>query len=964
MLDFLRTVLPQAGPLCIAFRNKERKGFFHRVAKDHVAATKLSSWGASKNWDVYFCLSSLKDVQWEDAAGKMHKRKKENCARIQVLVLDVDIGASDKKYHTKEEALEALGKFTAALDFKPPMIVDSGYGLHVYWILSRPLDSMKWEILAGYFKKIAVALDARLAVDTSRIADCAGVLRVPGTKNYRNVDDPQRVKILQFTEESDTVTEISRKLFAKGRELGIGTVETRKISLSRGLTTLASDLGIDVPHDIEQVMRKCNWMREHYKHRATESEQEWYAGMGVLKHCYHPKLTTRQLVHKFSQGHPGYSEEETDAKFEQVKVAQSGPSKCVRLGSIVPARCIGCEYAQLVNTPAQLDNVDLPDKNPVKVETQFKAINGHVSKYVEEALPIPAPYFRGRSGGIYKNLNGNSIKNDQDDTASVQKIYEYDIVPLCRLENEDTGEEQIEVMLHLPKDGQRIIRIPIENTVEPKIFAKYLVARGVLLKQAEILPMINYMIDFIRVIQKTSESKGIYTRFGWRNPQSTDPMFVLGDGVIRKDGEFVPGNTSSSWLTELKGFASATGDIAKWREAFEINLQYSIPAYQYTMMLGFAAPLFALTPYSGMMFNLLGGGGIGKSTALKFMTSIWGKPTFTHILQKDNSIPVFNKIGYLNSMPVAYDEITMLPADSTAELAYSITEGRGKERADRGGNTRINTVKWSTILVSCSNLSLYEKIGLAKKGNVAPAYRIFETTVDEKVKKENRVVIEDALRILDSNYGVAGRLFMQYVVANSQEIATKLVTEEERISIDFKLANAERFWGGMFATVSVSMDICHELGIHSFEKTKILHWALNELAKTRLHLEESQGDVISIIGDYIDSNRHATLFVVDGRISAIGPSNVPLRELSIRFEKKNGRYLEGYISVMALKKYCQANKIEYGWLTKKLKDLDIVRETNKPKRIGAGTDFPNTPVSCVTLNLDSPYLNNLQELMP
>jgi hypothetical protein len=314
-------------------------------------------------------------------------------------------------------------------------------------------------------------------------------------------------------------------------------------------------------------------------------------------------------------------------------------------------------------------------------------------------------------------------------------------------------------------------------------------------------------------------------------------------------------------------------------------------------------------------------------------------------------------------MPVAYDEITNLPADSTAELAYSITEGRGKERADRGGNTKINSVKWSTILVSCSNLSLYEKIGLAKKGNVAPAYRIFETTIDEKVKKENKVVIEDALRVLESNYGVAGRLFMQYVVANSQEITTKLVKEEERISVDFKLANAERFWGGMFATVSVSMDICHELGIHNFEKTKILHWALNELTKTRLNLEESQGDVISIIGDYIDSNRHATLFVVDGRVNAIGPNNVPLRELSMRFEKKNGHYMDGYISVIALKKYCLSNKIEYGWLTKKLKDLNIVRETNKPKRIGAGTDSPSTPVACVTLNLDSPYLN-LQELLP
>jgi hypothetical protein len=531
-----------------------------------------------------------------------------------------------------------------------------------------------------------------------------------------------------------------------------------------------------------------------------------------------------------------------------------------------------------------LDEVDIPDENPIVIEKPFKNVNGHTSNFVIEALPIPSPYFRGKSGGIYMNLDGGGLHNDQDDQNSVKKIYEYDILPLARLQNEDTGEEEIEVVLSLPKDGQKIIRVPVEYTIDPRQFAKYLAARGVLLRQHEILPLINYMIDYVKVIQKTSQARGIYTRFGWRHAQSPEPMFVLGDGIIKADGTFVPGSTAE-WLRELKEFASATGDIAKWREAFEINLKYSLPAYQYTMMLGFASPLFALTPYNGMMFNLLGGGGIGKSTALKFMTSIWGKPAFTHILQKDNSIPVFNKIGYLNSLPVAYDEITNLPADSTAELAYSITEGRGKERADRGGNTKINSVKWSTILVSCSNLSLYEKIGLAKKGNVAPAYRIFETTVNQEIKKENRLIIENALRVLDHNYGVAGRLFMQYVVAHSQEVSARLVQEEERISKEFELRNVERFWGGMFATVSVSMDICHELGIHSFDKNTILQWAFNELTNTRANLKESQGNALNMLSDFLNNRLHATLFIIDGRITAHGNTNVPNRELHIRLEK-------------------------------------------------------------------------------
>ncbi|MGB6977283.1 MAG: DUF927 domain-containing protein, partial [Gammaproteobacteria bacterium] len=486
-------------------------------------------------------------------------------------------------------------------------------------------------------------------------------------------------------------------------------------------------------------------------------------------------------------------------------------------------------------------------------------------------------------------------------------------------------------------------------------------ARGVLLKQHQILPLINYMIDYTRAIQRVAPAKGVYTRFGWRDAQTDHPIFVLGDGVITTEGAFVPGNTAS-WLSDLKHFAAASGDVNEWRKAFEVNLLHSIPQYQFAMMLGFAAPLFALTPYHGMMFNLLGRGGIGKSTALKFMTSIWGKPTFTHVLKKDNSIPMFNKVGYLNSIPVAYDEITELPADQTADLAYSITEGRGKERADRNGNTRINFVKWSTVLVSCSNLSLYEKIGLAKKGNAAPAYRIFEVDVDEFVEEKNKIVVEDAIRVLENNHGVAGRLFMQHVVRNNLEISKLLVQEEERISKEFQLKTIERFWGGMFATVSVSMDICRALGLHNFDKEKMLEWALAELRTTRKNLKESQGNALNTLSDFLNSNLHATLFVTDGRPNTYGAYTSPTRELHIRLERSGAKFTEGYISTVALKKYCLANKIEYGWVTKELQGYGAIKPGSMAKRLGSGTEFSGVPVGCLLLDFNCPLLT--EDMIP
>jgi FAD/FMN-containing dehydrogenase len=116
VLDFLKAVLPPTGPFCVAFRtqDKEKKGMIHRVVADQHALAKVATWGARKGWDAYFCVSSLKAPEWVDAAGKPHKRKKENAAKTQMFLLDIDVEAgSQRKYETQVEALEAIEKFTA-----------------------------------------------------------------------------------------------------------------------------------------------------------------------------------------------------------------------------------------------------------------------------------------------------------------------------------------------------------------------------------------------------------------------------------------------------------------------------------------------------------------------------------------------------------------------------------------------------------------------------------------------------------------------------------------------------------------------------------------------------------------------------------------------------------------------------------------------------------------------------------
>ena len=889
-------------------------------------------------------------AQWIDDLGQPHVRKKENVAQTKVFVLDVDIAANNpKKYGTKEEALAAIEKFNVALGLPQPTIVDSGYGFHVYWQLEAPIRSHKWEIVAQYFKTVAVHTDAKLAADTSRIADSAGVLRIPSTFNFKDKTNPQQVQVVQQSTETISIKDFAKLIKTKAQEAGIRFKERKQ----REAKKKTVDLGMDTPHDMRIVARRCGQVKGYLRNIKTASEPLWYAMLGLFKHLYHPDMTQEEVIHLISRGHPGYTKEETEAKYEQVRAAQSGPTFCKKFGEINPPGCVGCPWANIVTTPAMLDMVDLPDTEPLKINAEYSDEEGNAVVASAAAVPMPKPYFRGREGGIYMNLGGGSIDGKQDDETAVRKIYEYDLFPVARLQNETTGEEEIEVHLHLPKDGKRVIRVPNEVTIEPKQFASYLTARGVLLKPHEVVPLVGYMVDYTREIQKAGAAHGVYDRFGWRNAQEENASFILGDGMITDDGSFQPCMTAN-WLVEQKDSASSKGNLNKWKEAFNVVRTHSPMQYQIACMFAFAAPLFALTPYHGMIYNILGRGGVGKSTALKFMTSVFGKPKFTHILKKDNSIPVFNKIGYLNTIAVAYDEISDLPPDQTGDLAYSVSEGRGKERADRTGQTRVNFIKWDTCIVSCSNLSLYEKIGALKQGNAAPAYRILETTVNDiNIDIKNQAIIESAIRVLNNNYGIAGRVFMQYVMQHRREIIHRLIEVEVMIQKSFKLRSAERFWGAAYTTCAVGAEICAKIGLHKINRNDVLQWFHDDLQNSRRDLDDSQGNAMSIISDFMNINLHATLFVNGAVINSYGMHNSPQREINIRLEKYAGRYVDGFISIPAFKKYCANNKIEYGWVVKELIDLGAVKRGVTTKRMGAGTEFSGGPIGVINLNFRS-----------
>ncbi|MBP8197478.1 MAG: hypothetical protein KAX64_02860 [Chromatiaceae bacterium] len=125
-------------------------------------------------------------------------RKASNATGACALWLDLDCGPEKeeqgKGYLSKVDAFLDLMAFCQKTRLpNPTHIVDSGGGLHVYWVFTRPIPTDRWRESATKFKRLTNLLGLR--ADDARTADIASVLRLPGALNFKT-DPPRPVSLI------------------------------------------------------------------------------------------------------------------------------------------------------------------------------------------------------------------------------------------------------------------------------------------------------------------------------------------------------------------------------------------------------------------------------------------------------------------------------------------------------------------------------------------------------------------------------------------------------------------------------------------------------------------------------------------------------------------------------------------------------------------------------------------------
>ena len=172
--SFLKGVLSGEGHYCVfASRtsdDRRTQKFYDSIYQVIDAAENLDAEG----YDAYYALATFNE------AGS---RKVDNVKHLNALFLDLDCGAS-KDYATQADAISALRAFCGKLSLPKPVMVNSGRGVHVYWMLDAPVCLDDWLPVAERLKKLCA--DHGLLADPAVTADAARVLRIPTTHNHKD----------------------------------------------------------------------------------------------------------------------------------------------------------------------------------------------------------------------------------------------------------------------------------------------------------------------------------------------------------------------------------------------------------------------------------------------------------------------------------------------------------------------------------------------------------------------------------------------------------------------------------------------------------------------------------------------------------------------------------------------------------------------------------------------------------
>jgi hypothetical protein len=182
--QFLRQILPDIGPYVAYIVEPTRK--YNKFAATIEDLWEIIAAADRVGHTAYHACATYQDARYDPKGTlpgqRRYGRTKRNARCAKALWLDIDAGPG-KPYSDSKAAARAVAEFCRVTGLPTPIVVLSGFGIHVYWALVQALDPETWGWYARGLK--ALCVKHGLQADPARTADITSVLRTPGTHHRK-----------------------------------------------------------------------------------------------------------------------------------------------------------------------------------------------------------------------------------------------------------------------------------------------------------------------------------------------------------------------------------------------------------------------------------------------------------------------------------------------------------------------------------------------------------------------------------------------------------------------------------------------------------------------------------------------------------------------------------------------------------------------------------------------------------
>ena len=235
------------------------------------------------------------------------------------------------------------------------------------------------------------------------------------------------------------------------------------------------------------------------------------------------------------------------------------------------------------------------------------------------------------------------------------------------------------------------------------------------------------------------------------------------------------------------------------------------------------------------------------------------------------------------------DEITNEKPFELSALAYACTGGSGKDRMESQTNSlRMNYVMWCNFTLSSGNASVVDKLLQLKATSNGELNRILEMSVP-RYTGASKEEIDAIFSKWEHNYGLAGPVFIDYVVRNKAKVVALLKQIQARIDKDLNLSTMDRFYSCVGACLIAGAIIAQKLGLHNIEMPRIYKYLLEVIESNRATIRTTAGDADQVAQETLASflNENVRNALVANSVSKSGapeaPSVTPTGPLRLRY---------------------------------------------------------------------------------